>query len=140
MWQKHGIELQRDVIVNNTEILARESDPRRLAILEALYIKDLNPTINNQVLDLAILPSMRPVNPGHLHGLEDSSPAGRRAPHGVHSPSAAPSREGRPRERQPAPVAGTPAPYSSIPRRSARIEERNRRQPRPASQAEANQN
>ena len=118
---QHGIELQRDVIVNQTEILARESDPRRLAFLEALYIKDLQPTINNQVQDLAILPTMKPINPRHLHQPEDNNPAGGRSPQEEQPPNTAPSGDRRRQERQPHQGEGSTTRPATIPRRSARI-------------------
>ena len=57
----HRQSLDRETIVNNTEIVAMERDTRRLAILEAIIIKELQPSINRQVEDFAILPSMKPI-------------------------------------------------------------------------------
>ena len=96
MRQHHRIELRRDTVVSQTEILARETDPRRLAFLEALYIKDLQPSINNQVQDLAILPSMRTINPRHLHRPQQGNeeighPAGGRSPSEERPPSNSPN-------------------------------------------------
>ena len=132
MFQQHGVELQRDCIVKQTEIIARESDPRRLAFLEALYIKDLQPTINNQVQDLAILPSMKPINQRHLHRQDSENTEEERPPLGDHSLQAAPSVVRRPQEDHPPTRQAT----LTMPRRSARIEQRDLRpsQDRPANQ------
>ena len=45
----HGVSLTRDMMVDNTTILARCSDRRRLQILEAVYIRDMDPIINRQL-------------------------------------------------------------------------------------------
>ena len=44
----HGATLTRDVIVNNTIMLDRISDYRRLQYLEAIYINVYKPNINIQ--------------------------------------------------------------------------------------------
>ncbi|KAG0696648.1 hypothetical protein GWK47_026478 [Chionoecetes opilio] len=43
----------------NTELVDMCADVRRLPILEALYIKDINPKLNVQANDLQALPSMK---------------------------------------------------------------------------------
>ena len=45
----HGEQLTRQQMTQNTEILARAQDRRRLLALEAIYIRELDPTINKQV-------------------------------------------------------------------------------------------
>ena len=45
----HNVPLTRDMMVCNTSILARCSDKRRLQILEAVYIRDMDPIINRQL-------------------------------------------------------------------------------------------
>ena len=45
----HGTRLTRDDMVKNTTILCRCSVRRRLYVLEAVYIRDCDPTINRQV-------------------------------------------------------------------------------------------
>ena len=57
----HGRSLDRETIVRQTETISTEKDPHRLAILEAIIIKELQPSINRQVEDFAILPSMKPI-------------------------------------------------------------------------------
>ena len=88
----HGRSLDRETIVNQTEIIAAEKDPRRLAILEAVIIKEMHPSINRQVEDFATLPSMRPLS----HRLQQ-----------------------RPPTTQPQPIAGPPPPATL--RRSTRL-------------------
>ena len=51
---RHSLSLTRKQLVENTIIIARSSAPNRLRILEALYIKDRNPTINKQVGSSAV--------------------------------------------------------------------------------------
>ena len=58
--QSHHIRLTRDHLEKGTTIVDRERDARRLPLLEALYIKDLNPSINIQLADLQALPSSHP--------------------------------------------------------------------------------
>ena len=55
----HNAPLTRNHLEQGTTILARETDPRRLSILEALFIKEKSPTMNMQVDDLLTLPSAR---------------------------------------------------------------------------------
>ena len=46
--EQHNTSLNRDLMVNNTKIIRREDDTRRLKIYEALLIQQKRPTINNQ--------------------------------------------------------------------------------------------
>ena len=55
----HKVKLERAHLNENTEIIATHNDNRRLEILEALYIKELNPNLNCQKIDLQALPSMK---------------------------------------------------------------------------------
>ena len=55
----HQAILDRETLDENTEILAINQDKRRLAILEALFIKELSPNLNTQALDLQALPSVK---------------------------------------------------------------------------------
>ncbi|XP_050699344.1 uncharacterized protein LOC126986892 [Eriocheir sinensis] len=57
--KQHRINITREMLENNTEILTTCPDTRRLPILEALYIKATNPTLNMQAEDLQALPSAR---------------------------------------------------------------------------------
>ena len=59
MQETHGATINRETLVENTEVLTTCDDPRRLAIIEALYIKDMNPSMNQQADDLQALPSAR---------------------------------------------------------------------------------
>ena len=59
MKKEHNINITKEDLENNTEILATCSDTRRFPILKALIIKDLNPSINIQAHDLQALPSVR---------------------------------------------------------------------------------
>ncbi|KAK3886212.1 hypothetical protein Pcinc_009631 [Petrolisthes cinctipes] len=59
----HHSTLKRQYLEENTEILTTHQDHRRLPILEALYIKELSPTLNIQASDLQALPSMRRTSP-----------------------------------------------------------------------------
>lgn len=56
---KHQTKLTRQQLEENTTIIDRETDPRRLMFLEAIYIEDMKPTINQQTRDLQILPTRR---------------------------------------------------------------------------------
>ena len=58
----HGISITRKILEDNTEIVTTCADNRRLPILEALYIKETNPTLNQQADDLQALPSLRRTN------------------------------------------------------------------------------
>ena len=46
---KHGARLTRDDMVTNTQILCRCTVPNKLQVLEAVFIRDYDPTINRQV-------------------------------------------------------------------------------------------
>ena len=46
---EHGTRLTRDDMVANTEILCRCTVPHKLQVLEAVFIRDCDPTINRQV-------------------------------------------------------------------------------------------
>ena len=45
----HGQRLTRKQMVDNTTILDRSQNHRKLQVLEAIYIRDHDPTINRQV-------------------------------------------------------------------------------------------
>ena len=66
--KKHGTKLTRKQLEENTEIINMCKNDRRLPILEALFIKNTNPSLNCQATDLQALPSMRrtftPSQPG----------------------------------------------------------------------------
>ena len=47
------------MIEQDTEILDTCTDARRLLLLEALYIKEMSPTLNIQADNLRALPSLR---------------------------------------------------------------------------------
>ena len=47
--QHHGEPLTRRLMTQNTKILTRARDKRRLLALEAIYIRELDPSINKQV-------------------------------------------------------------------------------------------
>ena len=47
--EKHGARLTRQEIVTNTSILARSPNWRRLVALEAILIREKDPTINRQI-------------------------------------------------------------------------------------------
>ena len=57
--EEHGTQLTREILEENTEILEICGDSRRLAILEALYIIEMDPKLNIQADDLKSLPSIR---------------------------------------------------------------------------------
>ena len=59
MRQEHHDNITKEDLEGNTEVLASCNDKKRLQILEALYIKELKPSLNVQALDLQALPSMR---------------------------------------------------------------------------------
>ena len=75
-WQEHRTTLTRDMLVEGTKILESMQDQRRLAILEAIYIKDQTPAMNLQNMNLQALPSMRPTMASH-GSPPDNSPLGR---------------------------------------------------------------
>ena len=56
---KHQIKLTRQHLEENTTIIDRETDARRLLFLEALYIESMKPAINQQTRDLQILPTRK---------------------------------------------------------------------------------
>ena len=45
----HSSTLTRSMMVDNTHIIARCTQKRKLAILEAVYIRDKDPAINRQM-------------------------------------------------------------------------------------------
>ena len=49
MQQEHSLELARDMMVQNTSVLARCSNRKKLQALEAVYIRDSDPWINRQM-------------------------------------------------------------------------------------------
>ena len=59
MKEAHKSNLTRANLEENTEILAINRNLRRLPIMEALFIKELGPSLNTQAEDLRVLPSMR---------------------------------------------------------------------------------
>ena len=63
----HKVKLERAHLEENTEIIAMCNDKRRLEIIEALFIKELNPNLNCQKTDLQALPSMKKIS--HLASL-----------------------------------------------------------------------
>ena len=56
---KHQTKLTRQQLEENTTIIDRETDARRLMFLEAIYIENMKPTINQQTKDLQILPTRK---------------------------------------------------------------------------------
>ena len=77
--EKHRAIIIREYLEKNTEIITSAADPRRLAILEALYIKKEKPTLNIQAQELQGLPSMRTtVLPNTIEpnaGLSEAAPS-----------------------------------------------------------------
>ena len=57
----HGGPPTREDLVKGTTIIARDTDVRRLVILEALLIKQRSPSLNLKHQDLLILPSAKPM-------------------------------------------------------------------------------
>ena len=55
----HNTHLNRQQLEKGTTILAYQNDTRRLAILEALFIKEYSPSMNLQSHDLLTLPTAR---------------------------------------------------------------------------------
>ena len=49
LWQNHNTRLTREDLVTNTKIIDRCTDKRKLQVLEAVYIRDCDPSINRQV-------------------------------------------------------------------------------------------
>ena len=61
----HNDTLTRRMLEEKTIIIDSHPDLRRLRILEALYIKEKNPKLNNQREDLQTLPSARIISPSY---------------------------------------------------------------------------
>ena len=61
--EAHDVRLTREMIVQGTTILQHNNDRHRLQILEALIIREKNPTINLQLIDNYIIPSHRNFDP-----------------------------------------------------------------------------
>ena len=57
--EQHDTAITRDTLENSTEVITTCADARRLPILEALYIKEMSPTLNVQADDLQASPSAR---------------------------------------------------------------------------------
>ena len=62
--KQHNSDLHRTILTRKqleegTKIIDREKDPRRLVLLEALYIADLEPPMNAQSSDLQVLPTLK---------------------------------------------------------------------------------
>lgn len=55
----HNQQLKRKTIEENTSVLIKEKDYRRLIVLESLYIYNYKPILNRQVKSNFILPSSR---------------------------------------------------------------------------------
>ena len=53
---QHGTRLTRDLLTNNTTIIARQNDKRRLAITETIIIRDTSPIINTHMKTLTNTP------------------------------------------------------------------------------------
>ena len=47
--RSHNSELTRKMLVDNTAILARCNNKKKLQVLEAVYIRDIDPSINRQM-------------------------------------------------------------------------------------------
>ena len=62
----HGVRLTREELVSGTEILDYEINPGRLAILEALYIKEERPAMNLQYEELFVLPTLKRPREHHI--------------------------------------------------------------------------
>lgn len=73
MRKEHNKTLTREMLEKNTEIITTCTDMRRLPILEALYIKEMEPSLNIQHLDLQALPSMK--RKSAAEALSQSAPA-----------------------------------------------------------------
>ena len=73
--------LTRKLLEENTKILAKENDRVRLTILEALFIRDLQPSINRQIEVPTLLPSMKPLPwtrpPADTRTFDHTDPPGR---------------------------------------------------------------
>ena len=53
---QHGARLTRELLTNNTTIIARQHDKRRLAITETILIRDTSPIINTHMKTLTNIP------------------------------------------------------------------------------------
>ena len=53
---QHGTRLTSDLLTNNTTIIARQNDKRRLAITETIIIRDTSPIINTHMKTLTNIP------------------------------------------------------------------------------------
>ncbi|MPC59874.1 hypothetical protein E2C01_053902 [Portunus trituberculatus] len=56
---KHKAEVTRNMLKENTRIIDKESDPRRLLYLEALYIENASPEMNKQQQDIQVLSTIK---------------------------------------------------------------------------------
>ncbi|MPD06165.1 hypothetical protein E2C01_101957 [Portunus trituberculatus] len=65
MQETHRTTINRETLEENIEIITTCNDSRRLAISKALYIKDMNPQMNQQADDLQALPSARSARAAH---------------------------------------------------------------------------
>ena len=65
----HNIALNRQHLEDGTTILDKETDHRRLLLLEALYIAEKRPTMNAQVEDFQILPTSKRPPTHHVNHL-----------------------------------------------------------------------
>ena len=61
--ETHRAKLTREMIVEGTKILYYNNDHRRLQILEALTIKEKNPSMNSQIHDNYVIPTNRSFDP-----------------------------------------------------------------------------
>ena len=52
---EHDTQLTRDILVKNTKIIAYARDKRRLAIMEAVHIRNSKPALNGQMTSKAML-------------------------------------------------------------------------------------
>ena len=69
--EQHNAKISRQNITQNIVILHKEIDCKKLHILEALYIRDRNPSINKQNPDPFVIPSSKIVN--HKFRIKDIS-------------------------------------------------------------------
>ena len=68
-YQVHKSKISRQNFNENTVIIHREKDVKKLQILEALYIKDNNPSMNKQNPNQFIIPSAKTVR--HCYRLKE---------------------------------------------------------------------
>ena len=73
LMNEHSMALTRALLEESTEILDICPDTRRLPILEALYIKEMSPTLNIQAENLRALPSHRPDREGSASRSENAA-------------------------------------------------------------------